>query len=137
MPNIIKFPLYGSGPTLIEPKYTFVNVSDLFKLDVAIISKGDGEFDYGFDFIYKKSGNNTNNNYIASRLMYKDVEEGSGETNMSVELDRLNALIKRSSSAPNSQPLFELLPTVKSIMPNKAYIHHVDSQIGYIWTPPA
>lgn len=136
MPNIIKFPLYGSGPTLSEHRYTFVNVSDLFKMGVAMISKGGGEFDYGFDFIYKKSGNNSNNNYIASRLMYVGVETGTGETDMTLELNRLKALIKRSSSAPNSQPLFELLPTVRSTELNKGYIHHVDKQIGYIWTPP-
>tara|TARA_R100001198_G_C5166097_1_gene169060 strand:- start:334 stop:753 length:420 start_codon:yes stop_codon:yes gene_type:complete len=139
MPNIIKFPLYASGSSLVEPKYTFVNVSDLFKIDVAVYPTDD-QYYYGFDFIYKKSGNSSNNIYIASRLLYVYVSLINQETpgtNMNVELERLRLLIKRSSSAPNSQPIFELLPTPKSKEVGKAYIHHIDRISAYLWSPPA
>jgi len=135
MPNIIKFPLYNSGVTLLDPKYCFVNVDGLFDVIQYVQLFGDSDVRVGFEFVYLKDwgGLSVPDRHLSVKLLYQGVDLQVSDWD--VEIKRLKKLIKNSSARTNSQPKFYLLDNDNST--EEPFIHHVFTTYGSVWLPPA
>ena len=137
MPNLIRFPLYNSGVNLDTPRYCFVNVDGIFKLQSKIRAFGDGEEECGFEIIYEKDwgGLTSPDRYLSVQLYYKGPKAFVDLVDLPVETDRLRKIIKTSSAKPNSMPIFELLPNEVTRL--KTYSAHIKYSFGSVWAPSA
>jgi len=102
MPNMIKLPIYNSGPTALQPRYTCVNVEDVYQVDKVATSGSD----YDVIHIHYSTPSMDAGDFLRASI---DYTTGSATVVTDQDIENLKDLIASANQNPSSTPEFELI----------------------------
>jgi hypothetical protein len=129
MPNMIKLPIYNSGPTDLYPRFTCLNVEDVYSVDKAATS---GSI---FDIIhvhYSTPAAVTDGTAPQSGKFLRasiDYTRGTTAVVTDQDIENLKDLIKSANQNPSSTPEFALIGARDATISDIEDFQVVDIQI--------
>lgn len=99
---MIKLPIYNSGPTDLQPRYTCVNVEDVYQVDKAATS---GSV-YDIIHIHYSTPSMTAGDFLRASI---DYTRGTASVVTDQDIENLKDLIASANQKPSSTPEFELI----------------------------
>ena len=99
---MIKLPIYNSGPTALQPRYTCVNVEDVYQVDKVATS---GSV-YDVIHIHYSTPSLSSGDFLRASI---DYTTGTATVVTDQDIENLKDLIASANQNPSSTPEFELI----------------------------
>lgn len=99
---MIKLPIYNSGPTALQPRYTCVNVEDVYQVDKVATS---GSV-YDVIHIHYSTPSFDAGDFLRASI---DYTRGTASVVTDQDIENLKDLIASANQNPSSTPEFELI----------------------------
>lgn len=99
---MIKLPIYNSGPTDLQPRYTCVNVEDVYQVDKVATS---GSV-YDVIHIHYSTPSMDAGDFLRASI---DYTRGTASVVTDQDIENLKDLIASANQNPSSTPEFELI----------------------------
>ena len=99
---MIKLPIYNSGPTALQPRYTCVNVEDVYQVDKVTVGSGADVIHINYSTPSMEAGD-----FLRASIDYTQQSGIAVVTDQDIE--NLKNLIASANQNPSSTPEFELI----------------------------
>ena len=98
---MIKLPIYNSGPTALQPRYTCVNVEDVYQVDKVTVGSGADVIHINYSTPSMDAGD-----FLRASI---DYTTGTATVVTDQDIENLKDLIASANQNPSSTPEFELI----------------------------